>query len=146
MVARKRRPTRQTTGKLSRVAAQQLAERILAELDHFAKEAATRKQEVALLPKPVLIRELRGQTSHSPFISSISWNPVAARGSTISAAIGVVNPDPNTYLASELFPHAFWGPGNVIVSLGRAIRGVVMGPTSGLWAARPCIGLETTER
>jgi hypothetical protein len=117
MVARKSRPARKSATKLSPVAAEQLAERILAELEHFTRKAAARKQEVALLSKPALIRKLRGQTSHSPFISSISWNPVGARGSTISAAVGVVNPDPNTYLASELFAHAFWGPGNVLTDL-----------------------------
>jgi hypothetical protein len=115
MVARKRRPAHK--GKLSHVAAERLAERILAELGRFAKEAAARKQEVAILSKPALIRKLRGQTSNSPFISSLSWNPVGARGSSVSAAMGVVNPDPTTYLASQLFAHAFWGPGNVLTDL-----------------------------
>lgn len=117
MVARKSRRAHNTTSKLSRVAAERLAERILAELEHVAEQAAARKQEVAILPRPALIRKLRGQTSHSPFISSLSWNPVGARGGTISAAVGVVNPDPSTYPASQLFAHCFWGPGNVAIGL-----------------------------
>jgi len=120
MVTRKSR-TAGRTGKLSQVAAAKLADRLAAQLERFAKEAAARKQEVALLPKSALIRKLRGQTSSSPFISATSWQPVAARGSTISAGLGVVNPDPMAYSAKQLFAHAFWGPGNVLTDLGSFI-------------------------
>ncbi len=112
-----RRTARKTSAKVSRAAAERLADRILAELQHFAKDAQSRNQEIALLPKAALIQKIRGQTSHSPFIVLLSWFALAARGSSISASVGIYNPDPVTYLASDLFAHAFWGPANVVTDL-----------------------------
>jgi len=102
---------------ISRAAADRLAEQILKELQPFAHDAAGRKQQVALLPKAELIRKIRGETSHSPFIVLLSWTAAAQRGTTISASLGIFNPDPIAYLASDLFAHAFWGPGNVVADL-----------------------------
>jgi hypothetical protein len=117
MPDRKNRPTRKTPSKLSQAAADTLADQILKDLQRFAKEAAGRKQEVTLLPRSDLVLKLLGETSHSPFIVAISWFATAARGSTITASLGLFNPDPLTYLAGNLFAHAFWGPGNVLPDL-----------------------------
>jgi len=117
MPTRKRAAAGKTQRKLSQAAASRLADEILKGLQPLSEEAADRKQAVNILPRPDLIRKLRGQTSHSPFLIFIAWNPVAARGSTTSPSLGVFNPDPNPYSAFDLFAHAFWGPGNVLTDL-----------------------------
>jgi len=119
MPARKRASASagKTPGKLSLAAASRLADNILKDLQPLLQEAAARNQSINVLSKPDLIRKLRGQTSHSPFLVFIAWNSVAARGSTTSPSVGVFNPDPNPYSAFDLFAHAFWGPSNVLTDL-----------------------------
>lgn len=111
------RSKRKPAVKMSRAAAERLADRISKELEQFARDAAVRKQEVAILPRAELIRKIRGETSHSPFIVLLSWFAAAQRGTTITASLGIFNPDPITHPSSELFAHAFWGPGNVVPDL-----------------------------
>jgi hypothetical protein len=113
----KNRRTRKTSSKRSQADVDVLADRTLKDLQRFAKEASSRKQEVTLLSRSDLVRKLLGQTSHSPFIVAISWFATAARGSTITASVVLFNPDPITYLAGNLFAHAFWGPANVLPDL-----------------------------
>ena len=117
MPARKRVAAGKTRGKLSQAAASRLADKILKDLQSLLEEAADRKQAVNIVSRPDLIRKLRGQTSHSPFLVFIAWNAVTARGSTTSPSVGVFNPDPTPYSALDLFAHAFWGPGNVLTDL-----------------------------
>jgi hypothetical protein len=108
MPARKRASAGKTPWKLSLAAASRLADKILKDLQPLLQEAEARNQAINILSKPDLIRKLRGQTSHSPFLVFIAWNSVAARGSTTSQSVGVLNPDPNPYSAFDLFAHAFW--------------------------------------
>jgi|SRR5689334_14670755 len=117
MAKRPVRSARKTARPMSRQAASRLADRILQELEPFAQDAARRKQQVALLPKAELIRKILGETSHSPFIVSLSWTPAATRGTTIAGSLGIYNPDPLPYLSSDLFAHTFWGLGNVADNL-----------------------------
>src|SRR5262245_43153255 len=105
------------TSKRSKAEAEKLADQTLKDLERFSKEAAGRKQEVALIPRADLVRKLLGQTSHSPFFVAISWFPSAPRGSTTTPSVVLFNPDPFAYLAGDLFAHAFWGPANVVPDL-----------------------------
>src|SRR5262245_14683462 len=82
MPARKRASAGKTPGKLSPAAANRLADKILKDVQPILEEAEARKQTVSVLPKPDLIRKLRGQTSHSPLFRCSAWNTVAPRGTT----------------------------------------------------------------
>ena len=118
---------RKPTPKVSVSAAGRLADRILKDLEAHTQDFKARKQDVATLPKADLIRKIRGQTSHSPFIVLLSWFTAAQRGTTITATLGIYNPDPITYLSSDLFAHAFWGPGNVVTDLDTYVLSAVPG-------------------
>jgi hypothetical protein len=118
MPDRKNPLTHKSSTKRSRAAVDKLADQTLKDLQRFAKQASDRKQEVTLLSRSDLVRKLLGRTSHSPFIVAISWFATAARGSTITASVGLFNPDPIPYLAGNLFAYAFWGPANVLPDLG----------------------------
>src|SRR5215813_13707835 len=110
MAALSSRKPRRPPPKMTIGAAERLATRILQELEPFARDHAQRKQEVAILPKPQLIRRLRGETSHSPFIVSLAWFAAAQRGTTTTPSLGIFNPDPNPYAASDLFRARVLGP------------------------------------
>jgi hypothetical protein len=117
MAARSTGKPRKPAPKMTIPAAKRLAAQILEELEPFADDAATREQEVAVLPQAELVRKLRRETSHSPFIITLSWFASAQRGTTTTPSLGIYNPDPNPYAGSDLFAHAFWGPGNVLADL-----------------------------
>ena len=117
MPARSASKRRKPTPKVSVSTAARLADRILKDLEARTQDFKARKQDVAILPKADLIRKIRGETSHSPFIVLLSWFAAAQRGTTITATLGIYNPDPITYLSSDLFAHAFWGLGNVVTDL-----------------------------
>jgi hypothetical protein len=117
MSTRRAPKRRKPASKISLAAAGRQADQILKDLESRARDFKGRKQEVAILSKEELVRKIRGETSHSPFIVLLSWFASAPRGTTITATLGIYNPDPITYLSSDLFAHAFWGPGNVVNDL-----------------------------
>ena len=118
MSARKAARSKKPTQKPTRAAVDRIADSIYKELATFEKQSRKEKQEVEIISRDALVRKIRGETSHSPYVVSLSWNASMPRGSNTSASIGVYNPDPNVYPASQLFAHLFWGPGNIIPDVG----------------------------
>jgi hypothetical protein len=122
MSARKATRSRKSAPRLTPAAVDRIADGIFEELTQFEKKARKQKQEVAVIPRDALVRKIRGETSHSPYIVSLSWNATAARGSNTGASIGVYNPDPTTYTSTTLYAHLFWGPGNMIADVGAFVN------------------------
>ncbi len=60
------------------------------------RDFARRGMSSVTLPRAELIRKLRGETAHSPFLTQIGWGP-AVRGSTFVLNFGLMNPDPWPY-------------------------------------------------
>lgn len=80
------------------------------EIETLEKKAREAGQEFWSLDEDQLIKKERGETSNSPYFSTLSWTSAASAGSNPNFTIHVRNPDPVSYF--PVFVTIFFGLGN----------------------------------
>jgi hypothetical protein len=94
--------------------------KLLEEIEILRQQATRRGLSFSSPTTKQLEKKLK--STHTPFISGMSWNHIGSAISTFPYYIYVYNPDPDTY--SNLFAYFFFGPANMVQDVGTALHSI----------------------
>jgi hypothetical protein len=96
-------------------------EQRLREIELLREEARQQGHAFFGLSEDELVKKIKGETSNSPYIYSMSWSSGTTSGNTDNFTVSIANPDPTDYY--PVFASIFFGVANFLDDIGEGLSG-----------------------